>query len=289
MQITMSGSVNKSVGGGAMMCEFGNHLDLTAHDATLRDNSKHLGRSIRGMWHHLRFGEYSMYSRRDTTRDTTIMVLVPNTKIRRWNLAQSDVKHPNLNRVSDVVSQHTDRSSLIGTGPLLGNIKAAISGNKDMVGAAVPVVDVGQSERIDNGIGQVLSNSDVVDGVKRLEVSWRRPRTGRTNGELGHVNAGNKTVVVKKITGKLSGTDDVGAGAWANLMTSIVVAKYDAWIPTREDETHNKLIKGNAFFRTSAGRGVQGNKPTTKSRRVTIDDQESRFKVDGKKVIDTKE
>jgi len=217
------------------------------------------------------------------------MVLIPNTEIGRGNLAQSDIKHPNLSRVSDLVSQHADGPSLIGTGPLLGDIKTAIGGNKDMVSATMPIVDIGQRERIDNGIGHVLSNSNVVDSVQGLEMSWRRPRTGRTNGEVGHVNTGNKPVIVKKITSKLRGTDDVGAGAWANLMASIVVAKYDAWIPTREKKTHNKLIKGNAFLRECAGRGVQGHEPASESRRVTVDDQESRFKMDGKEVIDAKE
>jgi len=217
------------------------------------------------------------------------MVLIPNTELGRWNLAQSDVKHPHLGRVSDLVSQHADGSSLIGTGPLLGHVKTAISSNKDMVSATVPIVDVGQSERIDNGIGHVLSNGNVVNGVQGLEMSWRRPRTGRTNGEIGNVNTGNKPVIVKEITSELRGTDDVGAGAWADHMASIVVAKYDAWIPTRENETHNKLIEGNAFFRESAGRGVQGHEPASESRRVTIDDQESRFKMNGEEVIDAKE
>jgi len=126
-----------------------------------------------------------------------------------------------------------------------------------MVSTAVPIVDIGQSERIDNGIRHVFGNRNVVDGVQRLEVSWRRPRTGRTNGKVGHMNTGNETVIVKKVTGELCGTNNIGTRTWANLMAPIMVTKYDAGVPSRENKSHNKFIKSNAFFGEGAGGGVQ--------------------------------
>jgi len=71
------------------------------------------------------------------------------------------------------------------------------------------------------------------------------------------MNTGNEPVIVKKVTGELRGTKNIGARTWANLVAAIMVAKYDAGVSSREDKSHNKFIKSNAFFGESAGGGVQ--------------------------------
>jgi len=81
------------------------------------------------------------------------MFLIPNTEVRRDDFTELCVKHANLTRVTKLIAKDPDRSSLIGTSLGLGYVEMKISGNEHMIGTTMSVVDIGQSERIDNGIG----------------------------------------------------------------------------------------------------------------------------------------
>jgi len=103
------------------------------------------------------------------------MFLIPNTEVRRDDFAELCVKHANLTRVTKLIAKDPDWSSLIGTRLSLGYVKMKISGHEDMIGTAMSVVDIGQSERIDNRIAKIIGHSDIIDSVQRIEVSRGRP------------------------------------------------------------------------------------------------------------------